>query len=156
VRAVVLGDRSGRLYLEDMDIEGDLASASERLSALARELGAAVATNDDIFADLIPDLLRGGNQVLVFGRGLASASPDLRATWASLVEGLEQLALEQRNVSVLCGFLAELWERDRGLAQQFLDSAVENTSLVMFLPVLHAAVELDENGVTRLKRALSA
>jgi len=156
VRAVVLGDKSGRFDLEDIDIEGDITSAITRLEALARELGAAVVTSDDVFAELLPDILRGGNQVGPFGRGLAGASPDLRATWARLVEGLERIPLEQRDVQVFRGFLAELWEREQDLAQHLLDSVLDQPALVMFLPALHSAVRLDERGVKRLKRALSA
>lgn len=156
VRAVVLGDRSGGLDLEDIDVDGDPTSTTERLDAIARELGEAVATDEDVFAELLPDLLRGGNRAWAFGRGLAGASPDLRATWARLIEGLERIALEQRNVQVFRGFLSELWEKDRELAQDLLDSALEQPVLVMFLPLLHSAVGLDERGVERLKRALSA
>jgi hypothetical protein len=155
VRAVVLGDRSGGLDLEDMDVEGDVTSEIERLEAIARWLGAAVAANAEVFAELLPELLRGGNRAWAFGRGLAGASPDVRATWARLVEGLERIALEQRNVQVLRGFLAELWEQDRDLAQHLLDSAFDQPALLVFMPVLHSAVELDERGVERLKRALS-
>jgi hypothetical protein len=156
VKAVVLGDRSGGLGPEDMNVENDVSSAFERLQATARELGAAVATNDEVYAELLPDLLRGGNQVWAFGRGLASASTDLHATWARLVEGLERIAPEQRNVQVFMGFLAELWERDRDLAQHLLDLAVDQPALAVFLPVLQTAVELDEYGITRLKHALRA
>lgn len=155
VLAVVVGDRSGRFDLADMDVEGDEASAIERVSASAYDLGAAMVTNDDLFTELVPDLLRGGNQAWAFGRGLASASPDRRATWARLVEGLAQLALEQRNVQVLMGFLAEIWEHDRDLAHHLLDEAVDHPVLVVFLPVLHLAVELDTYSVNRLKRVLS-
>lgn len=155
VLAVVLGDRSGSFDLADMDVEGDIGSAIERVSANAHDLGAAVVMNDDVFAQLLPDLLRGGNQAWAFGRGLASAAPDRRATWARLVEGLTQLPLEQRNVQVLMGFLSKLWEHDRDLAHHLLDQAVDHPVLVVFLPVLHLAVELDADGVTRLKRVLS-
>lgn len=155
VRAMVLGDRAAGLELEDMDLDDDVATATERLQAVARGLGSAVAATDDVFTELLPDLVRGGNLVLAFGRGLASASRDLRATWARLVEGLERISPEERNDQVLRGFLAELWERDRDLAQSLLDSALEQPTLVAFLPALHAIVELDERGVERLKRALS-
>jgi hypothetical protein len=155
VRAVVLGDRSGGLDLE-MDVDGDPMSATERLEAIARELGSAVAIDEEVFAELLPDLLRGGNRAWAFGRGLASASPDPRATWARLVEGLERTDPEQRNVQTLRGFLAELWEKDRDLAQDLLDSAIDQPALVTFLPVLHSAVSLDERSVDRLKRALNA
>jgi len=156
VRAVVLVDRSGGLDLDDMDVDGDPMRAAERRERIAREFGEAVAANNDVFAELLPDLVRGGNRAWAFGRGLASASPDRRATWARLVEGLERIALEQRNVQVLTGFLAELWEQDRELAQRLLDSALDQPALLTFLPVLHTSVELDDRGVERLKRAFSA
>jgi hypothetical protein len=156
VLAVVLGDRSGGLDLEDMDLDGDINSEFERLEAIARALGEAVAVDEATFSDLMPDLLRGGNRVWAFGRGLAGASEDRRVTWAKLVEGLEQLPLEQRNVQVLRGFLAELWEQNRDLAQDLLDAALDQPALVAFVPVLHSAVQLDARSVERLKRALNS
>ncbi|MCI0146673.1 hypothetical protein KNO81_12320 [Paraburkholderia sediminicola] len=156
VRAVVLGDRSGGLDLEDMDIVDNPTSADERLERIACELGAAVATDDAVFAELLPELLQGGNRAWAFGRGLASASPDLRATWATLVEGLGHIAQDKRNALVLRGFMAALWEQDRDLAQHLLDSALDQPSLQLFLPELHLATGLDERGVERLSRALSA
>jgi hypothetical protein len=156
VRAVVLGGRSGGLDLEDIDVERDVKSAIERQQMMARELGAAVAGDEEVFAELLLDLLCGGNRAWAFGRGLAGASRDRRGTWARLVEGLERIAPQQRNVQVLLGFLAELWEQDRDLAQQLLDSALDHAALLVFLPVLHSAVGLDERGVERLKQALTA
>jgi hypothetical protein len=153
VRAVVLGDRSGGLDLEDVELDGDIASEVERLEAIARQLGAAVAADETVFAG---DLVRGGNRARAFGRGLASASEDRRAIWAKLIEGLEQLPLQQRNVEVLRGFLAELWEQDRDLAQDLLDASLDHPDLVAFAPVLHSAVRLDARGVERLKRALNS
>jgi hypothetical protein len=155
VRAVVLGDGSGGLDLEDIDLDRDITSEFERLEAIARELGAAVVADEVVFAKLVPDLLRGGNRAWAFGRGLAGASEDCRATWARLVEGLGQLPPEQRNVQVLRGYLAELWEQDRDLAQDLLDAALEQPALLAFVPVLHSAVQLDARGVDRLKRALN-
>lgn len=156
VRAVVLGDRTGRLDLEDIEVDSDPTSVSDRVEAIARKLGSEVATDLEVFAELLPDLLHGGSRAWAFGGGLASGSPDIGATWAMLVEGLEGIALEQRDVQVLRGFLAVIWEKDRDLAQDCLDSAVEQPALEMFLPVLHSAVGLDERGVERLKRSLNA
>jgi hypothetical protein len=126
VRAIVLGHGSSRLDLEDMDIEGDHPlSESERLEAIARQLGAEVAADQATFEELLPDLFRGGSGSWAFGRGLAAASPDPRTTWARLAEELEQIPMERRNVQVLKGFLAELWVRNRELVQHLLDSAVD-------------------------------
>lgn len=156
VRAVVLGDRSGGLDLEDIGLEGDITSEFERLEVIAAELGAAVAADEAVFADLLPDLLRGGNRAWAFGRGLAGAAENSRATWSRLVEGLEQIPLEQRGVQVLRGFLAKLWEQDRDIAQDLLDAALDQPALIAFVPVLHSAVQLDARGVERLKQALNS
>lgn len=155
VRAI-LGSRSRGLDLAEMDGAGDPLSAFERLEAIARELGATVAADDNVFAEVLPDLLRSRNRAWSFGRGLASASPDPRAIWARLVEGLEQIAPEQRTSQVLMGFLAEIRGRDRDLAQHLLDSALDQPELLVFLPALHSDVGLDDRGVARMKRALSA
>ena len=156
VRAVVLGDRSGGLDLEDIDLEGDITSEFERLETIAAELGAAVSANEAVFADLLPDLLRGGSRTWAFGRGLAGAAENGRATWSRLVEGLGQIPPEYRDVQVLRGFLAEFWEQDRDLAQNFLDATLEQPTLIPFIPVLHSAVQLDARGVKRLKQALNS
>jgi hypothetical protein len=155
VRAVVLGDSSRALDLDDTDVDDDLVGTTARLDATARELGVAVGVDDAVQAELLPELLRGGDRAWPFGRGLAAASLDVRAAWARLVDGLAPIAPEQRNVQVLGGFLAELWERDRDVAQQLLDSALDHPALLVFLPVLQLAVGLDERGVERLQRALS-
>ena len=154
VRAVVLIDRSSGLDLEDMIIEGTPTNSTERLEAIARELGSAVAVDEEALAELLPDLLRGGSRGWAFGCGLAEASPDLRTIWARLGQGLEQIDPKSQNVQVLRGFLAVLWNKDRQLAQDLLDSALDQPALVTFLPVLHSAVGLDVRGVERLKHAL--
>ncbi|NEU12101.1 hypothetical protein G3T14_08145 [Methylobacterium sp. BTF04] len=156
VRAVVLGGTSGGIDLEDIELEDDVTSEFERLEAIATELGVAVAADEAVFADLLPDILRGGNRAWAFGRGLACASEDRRAAWSRLVESLGQLPLEQRNVQVLRGYLAELWEQDRNLAQDLLDAALDQPTLIAFVPVLHSVVQLDARSVERLKRALNS
>lgn len=154
VRAVVLGAPSGEFDLDGMDGDSDPMNAIRRSEAMARELGAEVAVNDAVIAELVPALFGGGNGAWAFGRGLANASTDARRTWTTLVEGLEKIRSERRDVQVLRGFLAELWERDRALAQQLLDTLLDQPGLLMFLPTLHSAVQLDERGAERLERAL--
>lgn len=156
VRAVVLGDRSGGLDLDDMEVDEDVTSAAQRLAAIAQDLGAVVVASDATFEELLPELLCGGNQVWAFGRGLARASTDLRATWGKLVRGLERIPMEKRNLQILRGFLSEVWERERELAQGFLDRALDEPALASFLPMLHTAVEIDERGADRLKQALKS
>jgi hypothetical protein len=156
VRAVALSDGSVTLDLDELEDEDDIVGASERLEARARELGEAVAVADTVFAQLIPDMLRGGIRTWTFGRGLAAASAQPLAAWARLVEGLGRLAPEQRNARVLGGFLAELWQCDRELAQRILDATFDEPVLLPFIVELQTAVEIDERGMARLQRAVSA
>lgn len=156
VRAFVLGNRSGSHYFEDLDENGDLVNSNEHMEATAHQLGAAVAADDTVFAEILPDILRGGNRAWSFGRGLANASSDPHVTWGRLIQGFEQVASEQRDVQVLRGFLAELWEKDRKIAQHILNSVPHQPQLQVFLPTLLTSVGLDEHSVDQLKRALTA
>lgn len=154
VRAVVLGDSSRALDLDVTDADDDPVRTTARLDATARELGMAVAVDDAVQTELLPELLRGGDRAWPFGRGLAAASPDVGAAWVRLVGGLALITPERRNVQVLRGFLVELWEQDQDIAQQLLDSTLDHPALLVFLPVLQSAVGLDERGIERLQRAL--
>lgn len=156
VRAMVLGDRSGWFDLVDMDIDGDIASECAQPEQIVRELAATVASDAAVFAELLQDLLLGGNGVWAFGRGLAAASQNGREMWAKLVEGLGQLPSEQRDVQMLRGFLAELWDKDRELAQSLLDTVPDQPTLAVFLPLLQSAVQIDARGVQRLKQAVGS
>lgn len=156
VRALVLGDRTRGLDLEDVDIEEDVTSAVERLDSMARDLGSAVAADDAVFEELLLHLLRGGSRVWIFGKGLAATSTNRLWAWERLLQGLEKIPVEQRNVQILKGFLAEIWDQDKELAHSFLDLAHNNPTLASFLPELETSVEIDERGVDRLEQAITS
>lgn len=156
VKAIALSNQSAAFDLEEAEASNDdFARASERLQAKARDLGELVVADDALFEQLIPDMLRGGARAWAFGQGLAAA-PEVLTTWERLVDGLGQLPLEQRDVQVLRGFLAAVWERDRHLAQDLLDAALDTANLIPLFPLLQTAVEIDTRGVIRLERALQA
>ena len=125
VRAVVLGDRSAGLDLEDMDVDGDVTSAIERLDAIARELGAAVAADDEVFAELLPDLLRGGNRTWAFGRGLAGASRTFVLHGQSSSKDLSRSLRSSGTFRCSGASWPNSREQDRDLAQHILDSALD-------------------------------
>ncbi|MFS8148630.1 hypothetical protein [Rhizobium sp. BR 249] len=156
IQLTVLGDRSSRFDLEYMEPDDDFTSRYKRLEATAYELGVAVAANDSVLTELMPVLLRGGIRVWAFGRGLAGASTDHRAIWSQFLEQLGRLPIEQRNVQMLVGYLAEVSKQDRDLVQEFLDAALDQPVLLPFVPALHFAVGLDARGVDRLKQALNS
>jgi hypothetical protein len=155
VRAVALSSRTSGIDLDELDADGDFVSVTERLETRARELGEVVGADDALFAQLIPDMVQGGTRAWAFGRGLAAAG-HASATWARLVEGLGQIQPEQQDVQVLRGFLAQVHEGDRELANSLLDAALDDPALQSFIPQLQTAVEVDERAVLRLQEAVRA
>lgn len=156
VKAIALSNQSAGLDVELEASGDDFAGASERLQAKARELGEIVGTDDTLLEQLIPDTLRGGARAWTFGQGLAATSPQARVTWTRLVESLGQIPSEQLDIQVLRGFLAEVWVLDRTLAEDLLDTAMDEPALIRLFPLLQTAVMIDERGVSRLHRALDA
>ncbi|MGY2222436.1 hypothetical protein ACW9IK_07060 [Pseudomonas gingeri] len=154
VRAIVLGDRLNGYDLSEL--QEDSQGADERLVEFTYELATEVIGDAAAFAEILPELLRGGIRVWSFGRGLAKASSDARATWMSLAQVLEQIAQQHRSPDLFNGFLAELWDLDRELAQELLDSVLRQPAVLAFLPMLHSAIGLDERGIDRLQQAFLA
>jgi len=157
VKAIALSNQSAGFDLEELEApDDDFAAASERLEAKARELGEIVGADGTLLEQLIPDMLRGGARAWTFGQGLAATSPQARTTWARLVESLAKVPSDQLDVQVLRGFLAEVWQRDRTMAESLLDAAMDEPALIRLFPLLQTAVTIDERGVRRLQRALDA
>ncbi|UPJ26487.1 hypothetical protein [Bradyrhizobium sp. CW1] len=156
VRGVVLGAKGGRsIDLDDLDdVENDdYVGAFARAAATVETLGQDVAADDATFKALLPDLIRGGNKEVGFGRGLALAAEHPREMWCAMVN---QVAVtENPSVGLLGGFVDELRTRDRDLADALLDEAVENPTLAKWFPVLQAFDTVDQNGAARLQRALT-
>jgi hypothetical protein len=151
VQAVVLGNG---FDLEDIYLNDDVEANLIHLDTTARKLGEAVALDEAVFSEILPHILREGRRVRTFGRGLASASKDHYSRWSRIVEGLKDSPPEQRSAQLLQGYLAELWEQDRDLAQDLLDSALDEPILAELIPALHSGLELDARSVNRLKQAL--
>lgn len=153
VQAVVLGNG---FDLEDISPNDDLEANLIRLDTTARTLGEAVALDEAAFSELLPHILREGRRVRTFGRGLASASKDHYSRWSRIVEGLKDSPPEQRSAQLLQGYLAELWEQDRDLAQDLLDTTLDEPILAELIPALHSGLDLDARSVNRLKQALNS
>ncbi|MCK1354230.1 hypothetical protein IVB56_25015 [Bradyrhizobium sp. CW7] len=156
VRAIVLGDRSGRLTLDDLGIDDQPAvKASERMrrsNIAAEELGRDVAMDDGAFSGLLPELVSASGNLGEFGRGLALEALEPRLLWRRLVDEVSRT--DNANVRVLLGFLNGLEARDNAQANALLDEAVDNPILAPWLPTLQTAVTIDDKGVARLRRAL--
>ncbi|KQT23518.1 MULTISPECIES: hypothetical protein [unclassified Bradyrhizobium] len=156
VRAIVLGDRSGRLTLDDLGIDDQSAvKASERMrrsNIAAEKLGRDVAMDDAAFSALLPELVSAPGNLSEFGRGLALEALEPRLLWRRLVDEVSRT--DNANVQVLLGILSGLEVRESAQANALLDEAVDDPILAPWLPTLQTGVTIDDKGVARLRRAL--
>jgi hypothetical protein len=155
VRGVVLGAKGGRsIDLDDLDEvkNDDHAGAMARAAATVEALGRDVAADDEAFKALLPDLVRGSNKSVGFGRGMGLAADRPRELWSAMVA---QVALtEKADIGLLGGFLGGLHTRDSALADALLSEAVEHPALEQHFPVLQTFTVIDGNGLARLHRSL--
>ena len=76
VRGVVLGSRTGRLDLDDLnDVEDqDYTGAAARAAAAVENLGRDVAADEEALKVLLPELMNGSGKIAGFGHGIAIAA----------------------------------------------------------------------------------
>jgi hypothetical protein len=117
----------------------------------ARRLGQKAGKALDLFDGDWPELFGpDAHQAGWFGEGLAEATVDLEKTWADLLERYCATDAEQRNPSLLGGFLRTAVLKDKPRVDQWLDAAVCDLLLGPVFPHLQSSVEVDEDGARRL------
>jgi hypothetical protein len=155
VRAIVLDAKGGGLDFHDLenDDDGDIETATARLTRTINNLGRDVANDDEARKTLLPEIASGSGRIFEFGRGMALAAPNPRALWEEI---LTRFATAERpNELLLKGYIRGVQERDAALADTILEEAVERSEIAIWYPILEAAVVIDGNGVGRLHRALT-
>jgi hypothetical protein len=137
------------------DGTNDVGKTMLQVQATARGLGKAVATDQQAFAELLPDLIGGSTEQLWnFGHGLAEGTEEPRETWNRLLGGLATADANKRKPHVFRGFLSGLRTINPNLVNELLDESLEHETLVHWYPVLQTAVGIDKYGVNRLMRSL--
>jgi hypothetical protein len=170
LKPVALADRARSLILEwssggydVVDGEEDDADVStfhnayRRASDAAVEIGRAVAVSSSDLDILLPEIssARQAPRGHEFGRGLAQGSPHLEKMWSALTAAYTAAAPENRNLSVMGGFLTEANTRDPDFAAPALDAAMDEPILAPSLPYFQARVAMDGAGITRLRTAIA-
>ena len=157
VRAIVLGNTSSALDLEDIDLDADdnPTAAYERQEAIAKALGRQVAVSEEDFTTLIPELVRGHGRLWSFGRGLAQGAEKPLVAWQHLVDGLKATPLQERRFQLVRGFLNGLHGIESVYLPILLDSCLESPTFAPVFPLLQTAVPIDERGVERLHQCLA-
>jgi hypothetical protein len=157
VRGMALGDRGGSLDLDDFENDSDdeeitTAERMKRMAETIEELGKSVASDEQAFSTLLPELIRGSGRLGDFGRGLGLGATKPSVIWEKLAA--EVKAAENPNVQVLLGFLSGLQTISPTETDRFLDEAIDHPVLGEWLPYLQTSVPIDEAGVRRLRKAL--
>ncbi|MBI1779050.1 MAG: hypothetical protein HYR63_27260 [Proteobacteria bacterium] len=154
VRGLVLGSNGGGVDLDELnEVENDgYDAAASRVATAVENLGRDVATDEQAFKVLLPELIDAYGKVVGFGQGMALEAEQPREMWSAMVAQVTETG--KPGIDLLCGFLDGLQKRDGALANALLDEALDDPTLAAWLPTLQAGVRIDEDGLRRLHRAL--
>ncbi|MFJ1300676.1 hypothetical protein ACILG0_11960 [Pseudomonadota bacterium AL_CKDN230030165-1A_HGKHYDSX7] len=156
-RAVVLRRSSFDWDMADGDAdEGDVIKPYERASLLAKEIGTALAREPETRAVFIAELLVEQNPQRAYecGIGLSDGAADLDAMWRELLDLFSAAEADNRNATVLGGFIHGAHAKDSAFVNATLEDVIQNPVLAASLPYLQACVAIDAQGIARLRRAI--
>ena len=150
VRSIVFSDHFIGIDPESEDSEQqDIAIAARRVEDTSRNLGMIVA-NEEIFEQLLPELVTKEGHLWSFGIGLAEGANNPHAVWTRLITQLKSMPESDRRITVLCGFLCALSVRNWELTASILDDAVAHDELLQYYPGLQSSVTITPRDVERL------
>ena len=164
VRAYTLGHAGGFLDVADALDESDEAedrhsvSSWERVNAWVVDLGTALAADDAVLEQVLPELLakESGRQNYL-GQGLGEATPDANRHWGMLHDAFVKLPGEP-NVLLLAGFVQGVRNKDPQKVSVILDSVVGDAKLDVHYPALLGAPRNDADGdrlIASMRRAVA-
>ena len=158
VRAIVFSTRWQGVDLDDFEDHSaeEITTRMARTEALAQDLGKAVATDEAVLAELLPEVVTSDGRLLWwFGQGLVTGASDPAKMWNRLVATLAATEEEARRPQVLRGLLCQLRATDAALATALLDETVVHDTLAGLYPFLQVAVPLAASDIARLKRSVA-
>lgn len=156
VRTFALSDQHRTFDLgDDFDDNEDPSAGWRRADETTRKLGVQVAQSADTLSALLPDLVSSrGSRLHIFGRGLADGCSDKHEMFNILRTEIEKTSPENRNISVLLGFLSASAESDQSFYNSTLDTLVSDDVLGQWFPIFQTTSTIDQRGVERLHEAL--
>ena len=156
-RLYALSSHTSALDLADvMQDESEKASNSYlRVENTTRAIGQDVAIDANIFKELLPDILcTDGVRLYKFGQGLADGCTNPMKMWQDFRMQLSSLEKSRHNYQVLRGFLNALSLINPDISEKILDDAVTDAIMSNFFPILQTSVNINTQGIERLKIAL--
>jgi len=155
VRSIVFSSQFPPVDIEDLEDAGDVVARMNRMYTRVLNLGEAVAADEEIFGELVADLLRKRGHLLEFGKGLAHGAEDPMGMWKRMVAQVAEIPEDHLNPQLLQGFLSGLGVRDSQLTDVILDEACACPTLGRRYPLLQSAVRIDKRGFERVMRSLA-
>lgn len=157
--AYVFGNSTFYFDLIDSDESDDYNKKLKNIEKILIQIGKDVVNDQNVFELLLPEAVTNqsyGNKLFDFGKGLAAGcSNEHLAIWAKFRHQLSTVESIQRSYSVLLGFFSELSLTHSDVAQKILDDAVSDEILSECYPSLQFLVEMDQQGLQRLKQSLN-
>lgn len=158
-RAYILEGRGFSFDLMDGEefAERDYTAAGARLARKAESIGQDFAGQPDLLSSFLTEAFQTEQapRAHSFGIGLAQSEQPHREMWETLREAFQIAPPEQRNATILGGFLRQVSEADRLLSSAILDEVLDDPELLPCLVYLQANVGIDEEAIERLRKAIS-
>lgn len=148
VRIVLMGGDSGI-------ISAPSAAREEQRAHAAFELGIALASDVASVSDVLPELIRGGRRIREIGAGLAGKEKHRHYNWDNLVSAWAAVPEDERDPTLLLGYLKQLKAINKELAQHLLDKSLEHPALLVVFPTLQCAVGFDQDSIARMRAAFA-
>lgn len=152
LRVLLLGNHLGIVFSDASDSSEREGDAVE----LAKKFGKDLAKSEPLSPEAMRLVTEGGlhgdsTVQCALGKSMAVHAPDVKKIWDALLEGFESWSeVEERDATVLKGYLEGVFERDVMLFNRLLDGAMGRPSLVRYVPSLQSCAPLDDLGRDRL------
>ncbi len=156
IRAKVLAARSLAFELDNDDLAEPISSRLQRAQAETEGLGKTAAMDDELLANLLPDLLRGNStdKIGYFGFGVGQSAFDPRRLLNNARILIESAGPAQLRLMFIRGLISGWYKVNPHEVSSFLDEAISDDVWGVWFPELQMAVNLDNTAYLRLMKAL--
>ncbi len=160
-KAYVLEGRGSGFDLIDGDDDGegerDYAAEYERLAQKAEAIGRDFGSQRELLTAFLSEALQANHapRAFSFGLGLAQSPVPLPDTWQRLRTALIGLPFDNRNATILGGFLHKLIRTDAAMGSAILDDLLFDPEMAPHFVYLQAQAEMNDEAIGRLRRAIS-
>lgn len=155
-----LSEHESLWNVDDEDTETDDSSTEikarmEKMERRTKQIAIEVSKDKAVYDNIKSQLVTvHSSRSFTFGEGLAEGCSNLKEFWESLKNEYINAPEEKRKFGVLRGFLSACSRIDPTVADEILDSLIEEPILGLNFPVFQSVKNIDEKGVKRLMKCL--